>query len=75
MRKQVEKSVVLYNYETENDINSIFLSETLRIYYGKTRRETVQFAARTLGTKILYPFDNALVGSNGLFTPCSSILE
>ena len=40
-RKQVKKSIVLYTYETETNKNNLLLSEILRTYYSRTRRETV----------------------------------
>jgi len=47
VRRQVEKSIVLYTYETETDKTNPLLSEILRIMHGRTRREVVQFAGNT----------------------------
>jgi hypothetical protein len=59
-RKQVEKSIVLYTYETETDKTNPLLREILRINNGRTRRETVQFAANTWDGDIL-PFRQCLI--------------
>jgi len=59
-RKQVEKSIILYTYETETDKNNPLLSEILRIHYGRTRRELVQFAANTWDGDII-PFRQCLI--------------
>ncbi|MCJ1478981.1 Phosphotransferase enzyme [Lambiella insularis] len=59
-RKQVEKSIVLYTYETETDTNNPLLSEILRIHHGRSRRETVQFAANTWDGDII-PFRQCLI--------------
>ncbi|MCJ1357536.1 MAG: Phosphotransferase enzyme [Icmadophila ericetorum] len=74
-RKQVEKSIVLYTYETETDKNNPLLSEILRIHHGRTRRETVQFAANTWDGDII-PFRQCLIRIErhwdelGFNTPC-----
>ncbi len=60
IRKQVEKSIVLYTYETETDKNNPLLSEILRIHHGRTRRETVQFAVNTWDGDII-PFRQCLI--------------
>lgn len=59
-RKQVEKSIILYTYEMETDKNNPLLSEILRIHHGRTRRETVQFAANTWDGDII-PFRQCLI--------------
>jgi hypothetical protein len=59
-RKQVEKSIVLYTYETESDKKNLLLSEILRVHHGRTRRELVQFAANTWDGDIL-PFRQCLI--------------
>lgn len=59
-RKQVEKSIVLYTYETETDKTNPLLSEIFRIPNGRTRRETVQFASDTWHGDIL-PFRQCLI--------------
>ncbi|KAK0109425.1 Phosphotransferase enzyme [Cadophora gregata] len=59
-RNQVEKSIVLYHYETETESVNPLLSEILRIHQGRTRRETVQFAANTWDGDIL-PFRQCLI--------------
>lgn len=46
-RKQVKSPIVLYTYETETDKTNPLLREILRIHNGRTRRQTVQFAANT----------------------------
>lgn len=53
MRRQVEKSIVLFTYETETSQVNPLLSEILRIRHGRTRRETVQFAANTWEADII----------------------
>ncbi|CZR51218.1 probable FMP29 Found in Mitochondrial Proteome [Phialocephala subalpina] len=74
-RKQVEKSIVLYTYETETDKQNPLLSEILRIHHGRTRRETVQFAANTWDGDII-PFRQCLIRIErhwdelGFNTPC-----
>ncbi|TVY39560.1 Altered inheritance of mitochondria protein, mitochondrial [Lachnellula subtilissima] len=74
-RKQVEKSIILYTYETETDKNNPLLSEILRIHHGRTRRETVQFAANTWDGDII-PFRQCLIRIErhwdelGFNTPC-----
>ncbi|TVY26231.1 Altered inheritance of mitochondria protein, mitochondrial [Lachnellula hyalina] len=74
-RKQVEKSIVLYTYETETDKNNPLLSEILRLHHGRTRRETVQFAANTWDGDII-PFRQCLIRIErhwdelGFDTPC-----
>ena len=60
IRKQVEKSIVLYTYETATDKTNPLLSEILRIHYGRTRRELVQFAANTWDGDII-PFRQCLI--------------
>ncbi|KAH7381813.1 kinase-like domain-containing protein [Cadophora sp. MPI-SDFR-AT-0126] len=59
-RKQVEKSIVLYTYETETDTKNALLSEILRMHHGRPRRETVQFAANTWDRDII-PFRQCLI--------------
>ncbi|TVY81629.1 Altered inheritance of mitochondria protein, partial [Lachnellula suecica] len=59
-RKQVEKSIVLYNYETETDTKNPLLGEILRMHHGRPRRETVQFAANTWDGDII-PFRQCLI--------------
>ena len=60
IRTQVEKSIVLYTYETETNRRNLLLSEILRIPLGRIRRETVQFAANTWDGDIL-PFRQCLI--------------
>jgi len=60
IRKQVEKSIVLYTYETETEKTNPFLSEILRIHHGRTRRVTVEFAANTWDGDII-PFRQCLI--------------
>ncbi|KAE9365715.1 phosphotransferase enzyme family protein [Stipitochalara longipes BDJ] len=59
-RRQVEKSIVLHTYETETDKSNPLLSEILRLHHGRTRRETVQFAANTWDGDII-PFRQCLI--------------
>jgi hypothetical protein len=59
-RKQVEKSIVLYSYETETDKNNPLLSDILRIHHGRIKREAVQFAANTWDGDII-PFRQCLI--------------
>ena len=59
-RRQVEKFIVLYIYETETEETNPLLSEILRIHNGRTRRETVQFAANTWDGDII-PFRQCLI--------------
>ncbi|KAG9228229.1 kinase-like domain-containing protein [Amylocarpus encephaloides] len=74
-RKQVEKSIVLYTYETETDKNNALLSDILRIHHGRIKRETVQFAANTWDRDII-PFRQCLIRFQrhwdefGFNTPC-----
>jgi hypothetical protein len=60
IRRQVEKSIVLYSYERETDRENPLLSEILRMHNGRTRRETVQFASNTWDGDIL-PFRECLI--------------
>jgi hypothetical protein len=60
IRRQVEKSIVLYTYETETNKINPLLGEILHIPYGRTRRETVQFAANTWDNDII-PFRQCLI--------------
>jgi hypothetical protein len=59
-RRQVEKSIVLYTYETETKENNPLLSEVLYIHYGRTKRETVQFSVNSWDGDIL-PFRQCLI--------------
>ncbi|TVY47711.1 Altered inheritance of mitochondria protein, mitochondrial [Lachnellula occidentalis] len=74
-RNQVERSIILYTYETETDENNPLLSEILRVPQGRTRRQTVQFAANTWDGDIL-PFQQCLIRIErhwdelGFDTPC-----
>lgn len=67
-RKQVEKSIILYTYETETDKNNPLLSEILRIHHGLTRRETVKFASNTWDGDII-PFRQCLIRIERLVSP------
>jgi hypothetical protein len=44
LRRQVENFIVLWTYEMESEEWNPLLSEILRIYQGKTRRDTIHFA-------------------------------
>ncbi|KAH7370626.1 kinase-like domain-containing protein [Rhexocercosporidium sp. MPI-PUGE-AT-0058] len=59
-RKQVEKSIVLYTYETETDTKNVLLKEILHMHHGRPRRETVLFAANTWDGDII-PFRQCLI--------------
>ncbi|KAH6690267.1 kinase-like domain-containing protein [Leptodontidium sp. MPI-SDFR-AT-0119] len=59
-RRQVEKSIVLYTYETETETKNALISEILRMHRGRPRRETVQFAANTWDGDII-PFRQCLI--------------
>ena len=65
MRKQVERSIVLYNYETETEKRNPLLSEILRIHQGEKQYTLL----RIRGMQIFYLFDSALFESRGSFTP------
>ena len=60
IRKQVERSIVIYTYETETKKTNSLLSEILHIPYGRTKRETVEFAANTWDRDII-PFRQCLI--------------
>ncbi|KAL3420292.1 hypothetical protein PVAG01_08791 [Phlyctema vagabunda] len=60
IRRQVEKSIVLYTYETQTDQENLLLSDILRIKHGRTRREVVNFAANTWEGDII-PFRQCLI--------------
>lgn len=70
IRKQVEKSLVLYAYEAETEKTNPLLSEILRVKYGRTMRETVQFAADTWDGDII-PFRQCLIRMERFVDPSS----
>ncbi|GAB7355411.1 hypothetical protein MBLNU459_g5928t1 [Dothideomycetes sp. NU459] len=60
IRKQVEKSIVLWTYESETrDINPD-LHDILHIPHGRTRRQTVDYSANTWDGDIM-PFRQCLI--------------
>lgn len=60
IRKQVEKSIVLYSYETDTRTINPLLNEILGMHYGRTIRETIQFASNTWDRDII-PFRQSLI--------------
>ncbi|KAH7406540.1 kinase-like domain-containing protein [Phaeosphaeria sp. MPI-PUGE-AT-0046c] len=60
VRKQVEKSVVLWTYETETKNTNPLLHEILHIVQGRTRRDTVDFSVNTWDGDII-PFRQCLI--------------
>ncbi|KAF2235720.1 hypothetical protein EV356DRAFT_522818 [Viridothelium virens] len=60
VRTQVEKSIVLWTYETETKMANPILYDILHIYQGRTRRDTVEFSANTWDGDII-PFRQCLI--------------
>jgi hypothetical protein len=60
IRTQVEKSIILWTYETETKETNPILFETMHIAQGRTRGQTVDFAANTWDGDIL-PFRQCLI--------------
>lgn len=60
IRTQVEKSVVLWTYETETKNTNPILHDVLHIVQGRTRRDTVDFSANTWDGDII-PFRQCLI--------------
>jgi hypothetical protein len=60
IRTQVEKSVVLWSYEMENKDRNPILHEILHVNHGRTRRDTIDFAANTWDGDII-PFRQCLI--------------
>ena len=74
IRKQVEKSIVLYTYEAETDKTNPLLGEILRINHGRTRRQTIQFAADTWDGDIL-AFRQCLIRIERFVDPSCGVLN
>ncbi|KAF2851214.1 hypothetical protein T440DRAFT_395295 [Plenodomus tracheiphilus IPT5] len=60
IQTQVEKSTVMWSYETETKLINPLLHEILHIYQGQTRRDTVDFATNTWDGDII-PFRQCLI--------------
>lgn len=60
MRTQVEKSLVLWAYETETEDINPDVHEIFHIPHGRTRREIVDFAADTWNGDVI-PFRQCLI--------------
>lgn len=60
VRTQVEKSIVLWTYETETKDTNPILHDILHIDQGRTRRDTVDFSANTWDGDII-PFRQCLI--------------
>ncbi|KAH6723680.1 kinase-like domain-containing protein [Leptodontidium sp. MPI-SDFR-AT-0119] len=60
IRIQVEKSIVLWTYETETKNTNSILHDILHINQGRTRRDTVDFSANTWDGDII-PFRQCLI--------------
>ncbi|KAH8719343.1 kinase-like domain-containing protein [Phaeosphaeriaceae sp. PMI808] len=60
VRTQVEKSIVLWTYETETKNTNPILHDILHINQGRTRRDTVDFSANTWDGDII-PFRQCLI--------------
>jgi hypothetical protein len=64
IRKQVEKTLVLWHYETEtkttNPILHDIMNMIMNMQHSRTRRETVDFSANTWDGDIL-PFRQCLI--------------
>jgi hypothetical protein len=60
IREQVEKSIVLWVYETETRKSNPVLHDIFHIYQGRTRRDTVEFSANTWDGDII-PFRQCLI--------------
>ncbi|KAI9051775.1 hypothetical protein LZ554_004042 [Drepanopeziza brunnea f. sp. 'monogermtubi'] len=54
MRRQVERSLVMYLYVTCTDETNPLLSEVLRVGYSKRRQETVKFSENTWDGDFLF---------------------
>lgn len=54
VREQVEKSIILWAYESDTKKENPTLHEILHVPHGRTRRETVAFSFNTwFGTSFL----------------------
>lgn len=60
VRTQVEKSIVLWTYETETKNMNPLLHDILHIVQGRTRRDSVDFSANTWDGDII-PFRQCLI--------------
>lgn len=60
VRTQVEKSIVLWTYETETKKTNPILRDIMHINQGRTRRDTVDFSANTWDGDII-PFRQCLI--------------
>jgi hypothetical protein len=60
VRTQVEKSIVLWTYETETKTTNPILHNVLHINQGRTRRDTIDFSANTWDGDII-PFRQCLI--------------
>lgn len=60
IRIQVEKSIVLWTYETETKNTNSILYDILHINQGRTRRDTVDFSDNTWDGDII-PFRQCLI--------------
>jgi hypothetical protein len=59
IRAQVEKSILLWAYESDTKSTNTILHEILHILQGRTRRDTVEFATNTWDGDII-PFGQCL---------------
>lgn len=60
VRTQVEKSMVLWTYESETKNTNPILHDILHMRQGRTRRDTVDFSANTWDGDII-PFRQCLI--------------
>lgn len=60
IRTQVEKSIILWAYESDTRTTNPILDEIFHIPYGRTRRETIEFSSNTWDGDII-PFRQCLI--------------
>ncbi|KAI9663120.1 MAG: Phosphotransferase enzyme [Bathelium mastoideum] len=60
IRAQVEKSIILWTYETETKRANPIIHDVMHIYQGRTRRDTIQFSANTWDGDVI-PFRQCLI--------------
>ena len=68
IRTQVEKSIVLWAYETETKKENSILNDIFHIFQGRTRREVVDFSSNTWDGDII-PFRQCLIRVVRYVTP------